>query len=292
MNKEILPDGHGLSESQHHLYTVARFAIDVVSGRHPSPAITDTLSLAEAVRSALMGGYQRLVHRRTFGEAEKPYKELFFSESLSGKDAAGRPLVGHQHAYYLPTDEDGDQRLDHITILAERSFTPDEVQTLDRLRQVKFGDGDPVRLLLIGLGTVSSLQAPLLGPASAWISATPFVVTRYPKLRGRKRDRPEDYASPQQFALCVLQQELQRLRTRRTDMPAIIAVEPLKGLGSQERLRPTEFQRFRQRKRSDDGGRRPNGAFRIVFDRSVRGPFCLGHSCHFGIGLFLPDARE
>lgn len=45
--------------------------------------------------------------------------------------------------------------------------------------------------------------------------------------------------------------------------------------------------RFR-RKAGDDGGRRPAGAFRIVFPELVRGPICLGHSAHFGLGLFVP----
>src|SRR2546423_1415291 len=131
-------------------YTLARFAIDVAPGRRPVPAVTDTLPLAEAVRSALMGAFQRLLHRRKFGSADKPYQERFFSEALSGKNAEGKPLQGHQHAYYLPADEDGDQRLDHVTIFAQRGFNPDEVQALDRLRHVHFGDGDPLRLLLIG----------------------------------------------------------------------------------------------------------------------------------------------
>ena len=52
------------------------------------------------------------------------------------------------------------------------------------------------------------------------------------------------------------------------------------------RLRPIQFKRFRQ-KRSDDGGRRAAGVFRIEFPEPVRGPICLGHSSHFGLGLFV-----
>jgi CRISPR-associated protein Csb2 len=44
-------------------------------------------------------------------------------------------------------------------------------------------------------------------------------------------------------------------------------------------------------KPGDDGGRRPSGAFRIAFAAAVRGPICLGHSSHFGMGLFLPDVE-
>jgi CRISPR-associated protein Csb2 len=53
------------------------------------------------------------------------------------------------------------------------------------------------------------------------------------------------------------------------------------------RLRPIEFRRFRRR-RTDDGARRLAGSFRIDFGRNVIGPVCLGHSSHFGMGLFMP----
>ena len=58
------------------------------------------------------------------------------------------------------------------------------------------------------------------------------------------------------------------------------------------RLRPIQFKRFRN-KAGDDGGRRPSAAFRILFPYPVAGPICLGHSCHFGLGLFVPaDEKE
>jgi CRISPR-associated protein Csb2 len=157
---------------------------------------------------------------------------------------------------------------------------------LDRLRQLRFGDGDPLRLLLVGLGTERDFASPLFAESAVWVSATPFIATRYPKLRGSKRDHPAYYATPRTFAAHVLGQELERLRQRRPDIPAVEAIEPLEGFGPRGTLRPIQFHRFR-RKHTDDGGRRPNGAFRIVFASPVRGPLCLGHSCHFGLGLFV-----
>ena len=59
------------------------------------------------------------------------------------------PLVYlHGHAYYLPTDEDCDGRIDHLTIVATRGFAPDEVAALDRLREMAFGpDGVAVQVV-------------------------------------------------------------------------------------------------------------------------------------------------
>jgi CRISPR-associated protein Csb2 len=54
-------------------------------------------------------------------------------------------------------------------------------------------------------------------------------------------------------------------------------------------LRPIQFKRYRS-KGSDDGGRRPAGFFRLEFSRPVLGPLALGHSSHFGMGLFSPVA--
>ena len=41
-----------------------------------------------------------------------------------------------------------------------------------------------------------------------------------------------------------------------------------------------------------DGGNRPSGAFCMVLPRAIAGPFCLGHSCHFGLGLFVPGNEK
>ena len=100
--------------------------------------------------------------------------------------------------------------------------------------------------------------------------------------KDQKRDRPEDCATPNDFTRYVLRQELQR----RPGLPEIVSIQEEELIGM-HRLRPIQFKRFR-RKHSDDGGRRSACGFRITFAASVRGPLCLGHSCHFGLGLFLP----
>jgi CRISPR-associated protein Csb2 len=105
-------------------------------------------------------------------------------------------------------------------------------------------------------------------------------------LRGAKRDRPEVYTSPRAFARHVLRQEFDR----RPDLPTIVSIDDEETMGA-HRLRPIQFKRFRA-KANDDGGRRPVGGFRIKFAAPVRGPLCVGHSCHFGLGLFLPALKS
>jgi CRISPR-associated protein Csb2 len=261
--------------------TIARFLL----GAPVLPIVTDTVRVAESFRHAVMGRFQRHCHRQKYGRANKPHQELFQSEVLSGKDAAGTILRQHRHAFYLPTAEGSDPRwLTHVTVAAADGFGPEEVAALNAFRALKLDEESPaLRVQLVGLGDRQDFRAPLLEASNAWTSATPFLATRYPKRRGAKRDRPEDYTTLQAFLQHVLGQEL----ARRPGLPPVAAIEELDGIGPQ-RLRPIQFQRFRQ-KRDDDGGRRPAGGFRVTFAAPACGPLALGHSCHFGLGLFLPE---
>jgi CRISPR-associated protein Csb2 len=272
------PVGHHYLPVQSPRFTTARFALD---GK-VLPLITDTLPLGEGVRIELMRRCRNVLRHQGVEPDRVALAER--CPAVVGKTPEGEPLRGHGHAFFIPADEDGDGRLDHLTIVAAQRFSSDEVLALDRLREISRGGADPLRLLLVGLGGEGDFRALVLGEAKVWVSATPFVVTRYPKLRGTKRDRPEDYATPRAFARHVLQQELER----RPGLPQVVSIADEELIGA-HRLRPIQFKRFRS-KRGDDGGRRPAGGFRITFAAPVRGPVCLGHSCHFGLGLFVPGS--
>lgn len=268
-------------------YTVARYALD---GR-VLPLVQQTLSVAESFRRQLMGRYRRIRERDQPEERARDEAVPFRSEAFSGKDASGQKLeAAHQHAYYLPSDEDDDGRIDHLTVVAEMGFDPDEVRALDSLRRLYLGEDDPLNLLLVSLDETLAGRGPLFAVSRSWVSATPFLSTRHPKRRGLKRDPAHllGEINRDAFLRVVLLEELERLRLRRPNVPAATAVEPLleHRIGVR-RLRPIQFRRFRQ-KAGDDGGRRPSGAFRIVFPVPVAGPICLGHSSHFGLGLFVP----
>jgi CRISPR-associated protein Csb2 len=216
--------------------------------------------------------------------------DRFVSPTFSGKDPTGNPLAGHQHAYYLPCDEDNDGRIDHFTIYAEKGFDADELAAMERLRRLPWGEGEPLSLMLVGLGQPHDFRAPPLDESAVWVSATPFIATRYPKRSGRKRDDPALRGQePVEFARVVLGEELERLRQRRPSLPNVLGVERLEGdcVGAHH-LRRIQFKRSRG-KHGDDGWRRAWGAFRIVFDQPVRGPLCLGFASHFGMGLFVPQ---
>jgi CRISPR-associated protein Csb2 len=267
---------------------IARFALDSTV----LPLVTETLPIAEAARRNLMGVFGRL------------YTELDGSRGrsavLAGKDADGQPLRGHRHAFYLPTDEDGDGRLDHLTIVAEEGFGPGEVRALHGLRRIRTAEreasGSPLRVLLLGLGALGKLRAGPTEMSAVWKSATPFIVTRHLKKNGRKRDPQTLWYNEAEFVATVLHEELARLMERRPELAGVsvadVGVSPLVDERGHFRcgvrqLRPIQFKRLRH-KRDDDGSRRPAGTFQIAFPVAVRGPITLGHSAHYGMGLFVP----
>jgi CRISPR-associated protein Csb2 len=265
--------------------TVARFLLD----GPVLPRAIDTIRVAESFRRGVMSRYQRQCHRRKYGHADKPYRELFRSEVLSGKDAAGDFLRQHLHAFYLPISEGKDARwITHISVVAADGLGPDEVAALHAVRALKIDAESPeLRVQLVGLGYGKDFRTPLLAESNVWVSATPFVVTRHMKRRGRKRDPREFFGAPDgrgQFVKLVLREELER----RGFPHAEVEIESLDQAGGHSSVRSPQF-RLARRKPGDDGASRPRGLFRLRFPQPVAGPIALGHSCHFGLGLFLPE---
>jgi CRISPR-associated protein Csb2 len=267
---------------------IARFALD----SSVLPLVFETLPMAENARRILMGTHGRLTS--SAGNVKGK------SATFSGKDAEGKVEKEHSHAYYLPTDEDGDGKLDHFTVIASAGFDPAELKALDRFTEFKSRErdamGHPLRAVLLGLGTLNDYSPLPLRQSADWESATPFVVTRHLKKRGTKRDAVDFWNDQKRFIAEVLREELERWLLRQPTCRDLnvedIRITPLVDpqdtfrIGKRE-FRPIQFKRFRQ-KHGDDGGRRPCGAFRLTFPRPVPGPICLGHSSHFGMGLFLP----
>jgi CRISPR-associated protein Csb2 len=272
--------------------TFARFALD----GPVLPLVTETLPLAESVRRKLLECCKRL---QCPDDPRRAYADLpSIAPAFWGKDEGRRPLTGHRHAFFLPVDEDNDGRIDHVAVFAPMGFTEREPQALGRLRRLQFGDLD-LSLALVGLvGPGDFAGSRLLGPSTTWESASPFLATRHLKRRGRKRDPLEWSQGPDgraAFVRQVLGEELERRAALGVDRLAAAEIEPLvdHAIGPR-RLRSYDFHLGRA-KRGDDGARRPRGAFRLRFPQPISGPIALGHSCHFGLGLFLrvgEDARR
>jgi hypothetical protein len=106
------------------------------------PSVVFALPFAEQVRRALIRNRVDTSH----------------SEAITGKYLNGVPLAGHEHAHYFATDENGDGRLDHVTVFCPRGFDEADVEALGSLRTIyRRGNRPEVRMILLGLGGVERL---------------------------------------------------------------------------------------------------------------------------------------
>jgi CRISPR/Cas system endoribonuclease Cas6 (RAMP superfamily) len=216
---------------------------------------------------------------------------------LSGKIGA-RPAQGHRHAFYLPVDEDNDGLVDHVWVHAPEGFDANVLEVLGRLDHVRWAEREEVGLLrLVALERLSrsDLQVPgravapalaaLAGPSRHWVSAVPYVMTRFPKVDhrgwpkrnpdGTQRDGPDDQ---------VLREWNER-RQYNVALPPLTKVETLPA----DHRQLTSFQLTRP------GGGLSSGLAAMLsleFAEPVTGPLALGYGCHYGLGLMRAEGSH
>ncbi len=254
---------------------VVRFAMD----GNPLPMGFDTLRWGERARRSAMSQYGR---RNEGGK----------SENLSGKDSSGNPLLGgHRHAFYLPTDENGNGRLDHLTIWTPGGLREKEFEAVVRVNELNPGDGrEPVRLSYLAHGKEEDFRgvSRLFGESRRWRSLTPYVLPRHVKFRG-----PIDENGQKRMVDGPEEQIRREVSLRYPDWPRLLSVtqanrrdrmSPMRS-GRFNGFRPFEFFRYRR-----GGGSSGGGAFNFTleFEEPVSGPMALGFACHYGLGVFVP----
>ncbi len=257
--------------------TVARFLLD----GPVLPLITDTLTVAERFRRRLLSHFKRVK------DPDGNSGAFFNSEVLSGKDAEGRPVAHHRHAFYLPTaDGENDPRhLTHLTVVAAMGFDGDVVTALNAIRQFDLGDradSPNIRVQLVGLGQPGEFNHWLFEPAAVWETVTPFVAHRHLKRRGTKRDA---VAGGPDFLVLTAGECLNRECEARKppDEPGTVTVAK----PDANRPRAFEFRRRRARPGRADASR-AFGDLRVTFAEPVARPQAFGYASHFGLGLLKP----
>ncbi len=246
------------------LPTTVRYA---VYGK-PLPRIEDAIRIGEALRAAAMGRAKRLL-----GEGSLP-------RELSGHGLGDNNR--HGHAFWLPDDENGDGLIDHVLIHVPDGLSSESIRVLTALQSLKRDAGDPLRLMLEGIGaaTLFGSFTPLAKESAAWRSVTPYL-------------RPWHLKKPQMRSLeachaAILEQLRREWRARGEGLPEIIDFSEVPSVSSGGRhLRPLHFHRFR-RKRGLTQPDTLGHLLELQFAKSIRGPLALGFGCHFGLGLFVP----
>jgi CRISPR-associated protein Csb2 len=253
--------------------TVARFA--VVSKN--SPQLTDTIILADRVHAALVSLSNG-------------------SSIFTGCDEQGKPLQGNRHAHVFCECNNGlgkgiDGEITHITIYAPEGFESEDQRAHQDLNKVWGGDDLEIRVILLGFGQPPDFggqdpergQCPLLARSRTWISRTPFIPTRHPKVTragALKRD-------PSGLQIGCAEHDLLRL-LEQAGLPRPELVEKVAGtmLGG----RNIPWHAFLRRRETGKGRPAGNGTgygFRIEFPEPVQGPVAVGYGAHFGMGGFV-----
>ncbi len=218
-----------------------------------------------------------LLHRALIARLKS---EAINCPELTGKDEQRRPLTGHRHAHILPIDLDGDGHIDHVVIHAPMGLGARAQQAVRSLRRTwtKGGVGE-LQLAVAGLGHLPDLrQLPspldtgictLLGPpdgARTWTSATPFVLPRHLKRKGKNSLEGQ------------VQAELASRGLPKGTVEVLQWDDNTRELRHAMRVR-----RHPAKPPPVDAGL----VLRLVLDRPAHGPITLGYGAHFGLGLFV-----
>ena len=192
---------------------------------------------------------------------------------LTGKDADGRPLQDHGHAYFLP-QANARGEVDHVLIHARDGFDALALHALRSLRVVHGLTSHPVYTTILALGHSEAFEQPPppLRAATRWESLTPFVPPRCPKQR---RGEWQDTPAAQLRRLCRL----------------VLGVEPTAidpFTPDESRTRRLHAYRRERRRGGPVPGHAASLGFRLEFAAPVRGPIALGYGAHFGLGQFTP----
>lgn len=243
--------------------TTARFAL---YGK-PLARIEDAVRLGETFRAAAAGRAKRML----------------------GEDAVPPELSGHAlpesnrhgHAFWLPEPDEGGE-ITHLVVHTPGGLSREAIQVLASLRTVRYGDGEPLRVMLEGIGQAQLFQgiSVLTGASTIWRSLTPWLHPwhlKKPQLR-----------SPEALHDALLEQLRREWRARAPHLPEIEGFRELTDRDfSGRRLRPVQYHRFRRKR----GLIQPDTLGRLIevrFSEPVHGPLALGFGCHFGLGLFEP----
>jgi CRISPR-associated protein Csb2 len=216
--------------------------------------------------------------------AELPVEDRRQFALLSGKTESGAPLTGHQHAYFVLLPDEFNQPT-RLLCLRRTPFQPDEIAVLLAASETTIAwqpQRQDWRLRLVPLPFSTPVPSGLSfdGDASpTWRSVTPFVVPG-----GRRRFRKNGRLRPAETPERLLEKLLVAQGLPRPKIRSLTTA-----LAATEWVTIHESKEQRAiRRTSRTRAVLPGYRFEIKFPEPVSGPICVGHSCHFGLGLFVP----
>jgi len=286
-----------------------RQVIQFALGGHVFPEQAHWVRVVEKFRGCVLKHAARIV---SGGECSS-YRELTPKlrdklKLLSGKDGKGKPVQSHQHAYFfLCPDELGNptrliaHRLTAFDAMGDQPFEVEAILAASR-EPIFWHSRDPgwsLRLIPLPFETQPP-EACSMNDArfKFWVSATPFVPPNRRRFRENGRLRVAETATAR--LRHAFSQALEAIGSS----ASVVDIQPL---GKDENVLsmrpdqdPAEFKLVtthetlidRQRRLKDRTRHvRPGFRFRVELSEPIRGPILVGHSSHFGLGLFLAEQK-
>lgn len=273
---------------------VAQYLRFSLQCRIPVP-LKFTVPLAEQFRK------NALVH---YGRAN----DGAISFALSGHNRPEDVEGEHQHAFYLPLGADRARldMLNELHVWCPYGFTQAEIEAMMRVHRLDWGSGKyAAKPVLMAIGSTVPHDCLLsVGQMTSriWRSRTPFVPPRYfyrGNLHGAKlkaKDAPE-----QQLVQCLRQTGIDATGEIRRLTPNGQAQQSIPPVSDWAIVRaPEGDEEFSTEgvvtavhvpsaSTKTEKARRIGFFFELTFDAPVAFPMpALGHSCHYGLGLFVP----
>lgn len=218
----------------------------------PAVPVWETVAVAVTARAAALERHAALTGgARTF--------------ALSGHEEDGSFSRSHRHAYWLPRDADGDGWLDRIEVWCPSGLDGTE------------------REAVLGMPHVGGVRVEAEGEAEpergrVWVSDSPFVLPRYPRLRRDGRPKVRDGVwvdGPEEQA----RREWSFRRKDDPNLPEIVSVRRAASTAWWSLWRTDGL------KGSSSG---LTAALALEFEDEVAVPVCIGHGSHYGLGRFRP----
>ncbi len=281
------PDAPQVDSSQRRKKTHSRnvHAIQFGVGGRVYPTVENWVRVTSWFRGRVLKHLARQCGASSFIDLSA--KDRLKFSRINGKDDFGKPLTHHEHAYFAfyPNESGLPTRL---VCFRDSEFLEAEIQAILAASNYSFawrGSHDSLSQNTDSGWQIQLVPMPLRTPlphgiddtaATRWESATPFV-PQGRRHRFRKNGQLRPGETPERLLTKLL---------KKRELP-LFNVTALDTGTHWVNVHETRRERDERRRRTSRNIRQAY-YLRIEFESPVTGPICIGHSAHFGLGLFIP----
>ena len=199
---------------------------------------------------------------------------------LSGKDATGKALKGNRHTYYSVWFDPETGRPSRLLVWRKTFFSEREQKAMDNAAQkpisVTYGKNiHPIHLIPLDSAVQSPCGFDQQKTFTSWKSVTPYIPPRH--IFNRRGEVKPGESIPEQVAR----------QSRSLGLPEC-QIQFADNKGQWVKVHQSSKKGNSPTNNSPTNASKRGFHINLEFKSPVSGPIALGHSCHFGLGLFVP----